>query len=91
MMHLLRQALTVSGQAFHGPVEAKESCVGRREKTKHTDKQLDSGRGTVGKSAVARVKDWTTNCLSAATVPATTRRPMDTIVRGPAYPKRRAA
>ena len=79
-MHRLRAALTVSGQAFDGPVEADETFVGGRESNKHARRKLNAGRGPVGKTAVAGVKDRTTNRVSAAVVPVTTRRALQAFV-----------
>ena len=45
--------------------------MGGLEKNKHASERLHAGRGSVGKTAVAGVKDRATNRVSAAVVPAT--------------------
>ncbi len=58
MLHRIREAIaTGSAELFNGPVEADETFVGGLEKFKHTDKKLNLGRGSVGKSIVMGILD----------------------------------
>ena len=71
MAHRIREAMRVDGPVFVGPVEADATYIGGCESNKHADKKLRAGRGTVGKAAVAGVKDRETNQVSAGAVPRT--------------------
>ena len=54
--------------AFLGPVEVDETFVGGKEVSKHPNKKLRAGRGTVGKAIVAGVEDRATNAVSATAI-----------------------
>lgn len=57
-----------SGLPFNGPVEADETYMGGLESNKHKKDKLNAGRGAVGKTAVAGVKDRETNEVRARVV-----------------------
>ena len=59
--HRIQETLDVHEGKFSGPVEADETYIGGKEGNKHADKKLRAGRGTVGKTAVAGLKDRATN------------------------------
>ncbi|MDD9996983.1 MAG: IS1595 family transposase [Rhodospirillaceae bacterium] len=75
MAHRIRMAWNGNmADLFNGPAEVEEAYFGGKEANKHADKKLNAGRGTVGKVAVAGVKDRESNRISAAVVDSTTKR-----------------
>ena len=68
MGHRIREMWNGEAEKFAGPVEAYETYIGGKEGNKHEAKKLRAGRGMVGKTAVAGVKDRDTNQVDAAVV-----------------------
>ena len=70
LAHRLREAFASDRGAFSGPVEADETYMGGRRKNMPKAKRGTlTGRGAVGKSVVAGVKDRETNEIRARVVP----------------------
>jgi len=73
MLHRLRDAWDESGlENFVGPVEADETYIGgKRKDILNSKRKKIEGRGSVGKSAIVRSKDWKTNKIVARHLPIT--------------------
>lgn len=69
LAHRLRKAYAESGSMFSGPVEADETYVGGKRRNMSNAKRKElSGRGSVGKVAVAGIKDRATKQVRAMVV-----------------------
>ena len=69
MLARLRKAVEIDTATFHGPVEADETYMGgKRRNVSKVKRQVLTGRGVVGKTAVAGIKDRPTKQVSAKVV-----------------------
>ncbi len=71
LAHRIRQTWGIKKSNFDGPVETDETYIGGKEGNKHASKKLKAGRDTVGKIAVAGIKDRKTNKVNAKVVKST--------------------
>lgn len=68
MGHRIRAAMSGDDPVFSGPVESDTTFIGGVEKNKHESKRKHQGRGAVGKTPVAGVKDRETNQVNAKVI-----------------------
>ena len=66
--HRIRETWNDETDRMVGPVKADETCIGGKESNKYSDKKLHAGRGTVGKTAVTRLRGRPTNQVKAQVV-----------------------
>ena len=87
LAHRIRDAWKANNPAFAGPVEADETYMGgKRKNMPRSKRKALSGRGAVGKFAIAGVKDRATNRVTARTVAATDKRTLQSFVAEHAAP-----
>ena len=68
LAHRIRETWNDETAKMVGPVEADETYIGGKEANKHADKKLHAGRGPVGKTAVAGLRDRPSNRVKAQVV-----------------------
>ena len=74
LSHRSREAWNqFTASKFDGPVEVHETNVGCKEGNKHAGDKLNAGRGTVGKAAVAGMKNRHKKEIRATVVENTNR------------------
>ena len=84
MLHRIRETWAPKCESFTGPIEFDETFLGglRKNMSNARRKELaDSGRGTVGKTAVVGAKDRATNRVQARVVKRTDRTTLQRFVR----------
>ncbi len=68
LAHRIRTTWSPGDSTLAGPIEADETFIGGKEGNKHESQKLRAGHGTVGKIAVAGIKDRATNEVRAKVV-----------------------
>ena len=87
LAHRIRETWARESCPFAGPVEADETYIGGKRKNMPNAKRKElTGRGTVGKAAVAGVKDRETNRVAARRMEATDSGALQGFVRDNVQP-----
>ncbi len=82
LAHRLRVALADREDVFSGPIEADETYVGgRRTNMPKAKRKEQTGRGTVGKTAVVSVKDRATSRIHVQVIPSTDGETLRSFIR----------
>ena len=86
LAHRIRAMWQAGDFLLSGPVEADETYIGGKESNKHESKKLKAGRGTIGKTPVAGVKDRGTKEVRVQVTPKVNRETMQEFVEGHVSP-----
>ncbi len=82
LSHRIRDAYCTDPELCEGPAEVDETYVGGLEKNKHRDRKLRAGRGAVGKTPMAGLRDRPSHTVRIAVVPDNRQATLQAFVRG---------